>query len=1285
MRKLLLTTLLLCAGLAATAYEYQFNWAQMEQNAYSNEQLVTTAPDDGIDVYINSIDGSTPFFYAWDDWNNNTKLTGAWPGTRMTQTAVSTVNGQQVKCFKIHVDNTHFKFQLNKGILNPYGDEPGKSAEVTLREAGSYFFDYDGKANTTLTQQRGFYYTPQPIQNKRIFVKNMNDENTPYVYAWTYAGTDKKENSAYPGEMMTSIGNHWYYADLPDYSYAVISEGGNDADANKTHDITINSSGSTTIWYYPSGSGQRYEPSSTGLLGATNNYKEWEFTPYMTINGNEVSFRTGTDDRYATFTIICPTPEFTRHIQIVNGELQFAGTQTQGCGFRVTVHDGSNLRQVWLGKQNQSSMNAKDLKPSNNLNYYFEGGKYNPNAKIRYATTEDVDRADGYCIKDLEGLWSGSETDHLYPVKTGTNKLEVPCDNISYPQYPWELYFFYISKNVKVYSEAITLEDLLYADGNVRLQSHKIDHPLIGVGTKVYGGKEYLIVRSAEELKDHRQTMAEGQRSYVGPDGKPYPWSDPNSPQYGWMMLDIKNPRDYVGKTIENVRGAFCNYDLQPTQDRFLMWLTPNMTVTHAEITGDAQQGYDVLNTYPLANLNLLQEPQNIRYFLLKPNLAELCNIIDVMRSHGSHYLFVPTSDAIMPEEQDANGNIVSRPNFYVENGISYGMNYSYSSLLQDEGENAYRKSDEKILGAGNLGLNWRLYDKVYDFPNSLVVAALHAADLGEYVYPLNTYNSEHTATTDNRILHVIGEGQLKEYNSDMIVGSQDYWSRYQYRDNRNAYRNDIMFTLSNPKNNGEMGKMILYRHYMDGNKEKNTAIAEITHTQVQGNVTTDKFSIVTLPAAKEAERDGDLIQATDKEPIFPNTEFTMSATSPIVLMSDMFYSSLMTSSDANTDMASQFTYKLEPAEGNDHEITTAVSEIPVYKTDVNVAGHSMYTQSQVNGDIDDHLQDDGKVKVYFTPNHATAVTRYDVLGGKVNDEGFGYAAKKSSTDLVNVDATNFMDNGIEIANAEQYKEYVPEVYTLYNDNTYGCYKEEVGNATVTMTHSKLYESTKFSGKTGEHIYFCNLDLSTVLTLVENDERYLLRVWRKVGNEPNEPKVLLNDLEEFTHEYFDMGLKIEDKDEGFTFDTEDLYTHYHDLNNWATKEAGSKQDVPSKGLVVPDMFKHKDIDETTDVTYIVKLYVQDNKVVDAAQGVAPAGAPRRAQDNPQAYYVKRVEQSVRVSGVITGVDGIHSDVAVSSVRYVNVAGQVSDKPWSGVNMVVTTLADGTTRTSKIVR
>ena len=40
---------------------------------------------------------------------------------------------------------------------------------------------------------------------------------------------------------------------------------------------------------------------------------------------------------------------------------------------------------------------------------------------------------------------------------------------------------------------------------------------------------------------------------------------------------------------------------------------------------------------------------------------------------------------------------------------------------------------------------------------------------------------------------------------------------------------------------------------------------------------------------------------------------------------------------------------------------------------------------------------------------------------------------------------------------------------------------------------------------------------------------------------------------------------------------------------------------------------------------------------------------------------------------------------VAGVKYVNLAGQVSSKPFEGVNIVVTTLTDGTTQTSKVIK
>ena len=58
-----------------------------------------------------------------------------------------------------------------------------------------------------------------------------------------------------------------------------------------------------------------------------------------------------------------------------------------------------------------------------------------------------------------------------------------------------------------------------------------------------------------------------------------------------------------------------------------------------------------------------------------------------------------------------------------------------------------------------------------------------------------------------------------------------------------------------------------------------------------------------------------------------------------------------------------------------------------------------------------------------------------------------------------------------------------------------------------------------------------------------------------------------------------------------------------------------------------------------------------------------------------------------VSGNFTqsGVNNINAGKAVASTRYVNVAGQMSDKPFSGMNIVVTTYTDGTTSTTKVIK
>lgn len=51
----------------------------------------------------------------------------------------------------------------------------------------------------------------------------------------------------------------------------------------------------------------------------------------------------------------------------------------------------------------------------------------------------------------------------------------------------------------------------------------------------------------------------------------------------------------------------------------------------------------------------------------------------------------------------------------------------------------------------------------------------------------------------------------------------------------------------------------------------------------------------------------------------------------------------------------------------------------------------------------------------------------------------------------------------------------------------------------------------------------------------------------------------------------------------------------------------------------------------------------------------------------------------------SGIEQVVSDKEIDHVRYINVAGQESNEPFSGVNIMVTTYTDGTTTTAKVVK
>ena len=74
-------------------------------------------------------------------------------------------------------------------------------------------------------------------------------------------------------------------------------------------------------------------------------------------------------------------------------------------------------------------------------------------------------------------------------------------------------------------------------------------------------------------------------------------------------------------------------------------------------------------------------------------------------------------------------------------------------------------------------------------------------------------------------------------------------------------------------------------------------------------------------------------------------------------------------------------------------------------------------------------------------------------------------------------------------------------------------------------------------------------------------------------------------------------------------------------------------------------------------------------------------------DGSYMVYPLNFDPNDAENNIVTAINTV--DVAgngvVKSVKYVNVAGMVSDKPFSGVNIVVTEYTDGSRTTSKMLR
>ena len=920
----------------------------------------------------------------------------------------------------------------------------------------------------------------------------------------------------------------------------------------------------------------------------------------------------------AKMTLILTNKEFIDKMHISEeGQLVFYGQSTK---IQIASQDGFAPRATWLGTI--SGKNLDDV--------YFG------------------DEVNG--VKDWKGADIGGRTNFFIKEKGGTF---TKTSFYSKPVPDYVRQEIQMGPKVYFWTEGTSLEDLTFADHNVKQQYHAFDHDLVGVKVVPVNGKKVLLARSADPISAaHKHGLQPGQQLWRDANGKVPAWANPETPQYAWIALEISNPDDYVGKQIRNVRGIYVNgNDLSM---HHVHWYNPIMEVKD-KVEVIAENVPTTINTYSIANMS---EQDKSKYFFMEPRLYEVCNIVDVMRT-SDQAMYVPTVNALFPE---------GKGNPYHKTGVAgSGMIAGFNGQFGDFGS-MWREVDKRYNYE-----SWRTYNKVFNVKNAIILAF----DQDQYTktgyyYPLDTPNFTYDEEGSGKIsMAIFGssdtEISIDDYtDDDFAVADVDYFSRYNYTKEYNAYKNDLHIMINNTKIDlsGINDLKVTRRN------GKGEVLATIATLKCQGD---GKYKVI-YDKDSQSALGNDLLKTNTTEYLgdnnFLNPDMVYDlkdVTSPIIYISDLFIGDDLSTSDANASQNVVYQYRIEPAENTKKEITCVINAVPVFKTDENVVSRATYTLDDVKSDIDGHLTEVKDVAVNFTPNQAHLVTEYRVLSEAKHEDDY---EAKAASETLEVGENNFLTMPMKVS-AES-NNYVPEAYTEYNDNTYGCYKQNVSNSSVSIAENASDKGTtrqesKMAVKQDDvyyKYYHVDLDLASIIENIDKDDRYLIRVWRTQDGE----KTLLNDLEIDDPNIRDNG-----------------GTNYEVLNSL-------RRDEKSLSLVLKDTFKAKvnpksnngkspaparvkaevveiENEPINNTQYDVTLYVQDKAT--------------------KMFYVKKADVTVNWEStpgheVITAIDDVDAQAQVKSVRYVNATGMMSDHPFDGINVVVTTYSDGRVATSKLI-
>ena len=402
--------------------------------------------------------------------------------------------------------------------------------------------------------------------------------------------------------------------------------------------------------------------------------------------------------------------------------------------------------------------------------------------------------------------------------------------------------------------------------------------------------------------------------------------------------------------------------------------------------------------------------------------------------------------------------------------------------------------------------------------------------------------------------------------------------------------------------------------------------------------------------------------------------------------------------STATNDHPASYEYKASFSELNpatQPELHSAYSTIKVHKTTPGLTDKAITLEDVENDNVCSTRiykgEHDASPAIQFTLDQDRRIAEYSV--GKIRNkeqsesEEVGLAQRLPSWNYAIYENGSFKQNvshteipQIHDASAKVGKNDYVSVIKTYRDNdgSYNTYGSPINTtyklkASVDVIDKVMSEYVFTSnGKKGRY-YQTNLKITADGT--DNYEIVKYRVWRQTDRAMEIVPQYMDRLQQDTH-----PIVMNSDGEGNPI----IDQNHNSIKEFELVDRPGvgfyPEQIDSKSIHVYDTFGASDVSEdgNLDVTYIVRLYAKPEAGNTSAR--AKATTPILAKE----YYIG--EATITVSFEENTPTGLFDFVAETKtpvrVQYVNMLGQKSDTPFSGMNVVITTYTDGSHSTAK---